>query len=524
MFAKLAVLTNWASTSGLGVNPSKTELVLFSRRYKIPPLSPPTLCGTSLTFSKSAKYLGLTIDSKLSWSQNTEERVRKATIALYTCKKAIGLKWGMSPKVVRWLYCSVILPILLYGVIVWWKVFDKKTYLQKIARVQRTAGLYISGGLSTTSSEALDSLLFLLPVDLMGKQTAILSAIRMREAGVWNDQDIGHSLITKAFPNIPKKTDYSIPIISISPSFFTHFPSREDWNTGTPGPPNSTHIYTDGSKLNDRTGGGVFSNELNIKHSFRLPDHCSVFQAEVAAIGEAISRINQENFSKPICIFSDSQAAIKSLGNILSHSKTVIACRRSLQEIANHVPLHLIWVPGHRDISGNCIADELAREGTNLPLLQEREHFGIPLSTCKLQVKTTTEHLANSRWLSSPLSKTTKLIWPQRSKKRTNDLLNLGRTNCRSVVRVATGHWLIGEHASRLLVPTHDFCRSCKDIEEEETVEHFLCNCPALAKTRFKLLGAPFFDNLSELKDTTPRQLAHFINISGWREPCDQTN
>jgi len=35
---------------------------------------------------------------------------------------------------------------------------------------------------------------------------------------------------------------------------------------------NSVNIYTDGSKLNSQTGGGVFSPELDIKVLFRLQD------------------------------------------------------------------------------------------------------------------------------------------------------------------------------------------------------------------------------------------------------------
>jgi len=41
MTAKLKILSEWTIANGLGVNPSKKELVLFTNRYKIPQFTPP---------------------------------------------------------------------------------------------------------------------------------------------------------------------------------------------------------------------------------------------------------------------------------------------------------------------------------------------------------------------------------------------------------------------------------------------------------------------------------------------------
>ena len=107
-----------ARNNGLGVNPAKTELVLFTRRSSIPHINPLTINGSELVFSDSARYLGIILYRKLHFTPNLEERVKKASIALYSCRKAIGVRWGLSPKVVHWIYTAVVRPILLYGVIV----------------------------------------------------------------------------------------------------------------------------------------------------------------------------------------------------------------------------------------------------------------------------------------------------------------------------------------------------------------------------------------------------------------------
>jgi len=61
-------------------------------------------------------------------------------------------------------------------------------------------------------------------------------------------------------------------------------PTRTDWDNLSHQFENAVKIYTDSSKPNSQTGGGVFSLELDIKVSFRLADHCRAFQAKVMAI------------------------------------------------------------------------------------------------------------------------------------------------------------------------------------------------------------------------------------------------
>jgi len=57
METALSTLYRWSAVCGLGVNPEKTELVLFTRKYKIPNLILPKLHQTRITLSNQAKYL-----------------------------------------------------------------------------------------------------------------------------------------------------------------------------------------------------------------------------------------------------------------------------------------------------------------------------------------------------------------------------------------------------------------------------------------------------------------------------------
>ena len=92
---------------------------------------------------------------------------------------------------------------------------------------------------------------------------------------------------------------------------------------------NSVQICTDGSKLYGTVGSGIFSESVGIIQSIRLPDHCSVFQAEVVAIQAEARIIGDERVSKRnVTTLSDTQAAIKPLSSNVMNSKTAYDCRR----------------------------------------------------------------------------------------------------------------------------------------------------------------------------------------------------
>ena len=71
-------------------------------------------------------------------------------------------------------------PIVLYGICVSWIALIKKSYLNSLIKVQRQAELGISGALKTTASAALNNLLNLPSLDIVGKKAAKNSALRLR--------------------------------------------------------------------------------------------------------------------------------------------------------------------------------------------------------------------------------------------------------------------------------------------------------------------------------------------------------
>ena len=55
--------------------------------------------------------------------------------------------------------------------------------------------------------------------------------------------------------------------------------------------------------------------------------------------------------------------------------------------MAKYSKMTLIWVPAHKDIEGNYIADEMASKGITIENLQENDTIGMPIATLRLFIK-----------------------------------------------------------------------------------------------------------------------------------------
>ena len=517
MEGALVLLSNWATDCGLSVNPRKTELMLFTKKTKVPNFNLPKLNGVSLTLTKQAKYLGVILDPKLSWKSNVEYRVKKANIALYTCKRMLGKKWGLQPKLSNWSYTAIVRPILTYAALVWWPATEKKYNKTKLNKIQRTACILTTGALSTSPTEALNVLTHLLPLDLHIKTIATCSAVRLRDIGSWTTRPYGHSKILLQGPPLLKNgSDYTVPDLNFKKGFTVRFPPRAEWSKGKVIGRYDIEIYTDGSKMNCGVGAGFHSEPLNLSQSIRLPDYASVFQAELLAIREACKSLElYKVVGARVAIFSDSQAAIKALDSNYISSKLVLQCREELKLLSHWLEITLIWVPGHRNIRGNEIADELARKGSTLDIA-EAVAVSTPLNTLKASIASHYHALAERRWKQLTTCITTKNTWPSYKIQRTNDLLGCSRPNISRITATLTGHWKVGDHAARLNLPFNPICRSCQAEGAKESLFHYLCECPGLARARLRSFGKPFLQQIKEISDIEIKDLLLYLDLTKW--------
>jgi ribonuclease HI len=92
--------------------------------------------------------------------------------------------------------------------------------------------------------------------------------------------------------------------------------TTEEW-TKSPGTPlvvKGLVWFTDGPRMEEGTGAGVFGQSVNRGISISLGKHTTVFQAEVYAILACVHKVRTQDWpEKYASICSDSQAALKAL-------------------------------------------------------------------------------------------------------------------------------------------------------------------------------------------------------------------
>lgn len=260
MESALKVVSKWAESNGLAVNATKTELILFTGKRRAVEFNLPKIGSTTLQLSKEARYLGVILDSKLNWKANTEYRTKKALIAFNMCRRTFGKRWGMRPYIVYWMYTAIILPILTYGCLVWWNSVNVKTQLRSFDKVQRLACIGITGALRTTPTAGMRMILHMLSMELYVKCRAAKSAVRLKSLQAWENISYGHASIFDQFPgvSVPEQTDYLTGYLDFGSRYKILIPQRGSWESNSV-MRNEISIFTDGSKMSQGVGAGVFS-------------------------------------------------------------------------------------------------------------------------------------------------------------------------------------------------------------------------------------------------------------------------
>ena len=121
-----------------------------------------------------------------------------------------------------------------------------------------------------------------------------------------------------------------------------------------------THIYTDGSKIDEKVGAASTWEYGTLKT--RLPDKCTIFSAEAVALINALKIVKASQL-RQFTIFTDSLSCLQSIQNEDINNQLILTfLEQYTQCTLRGKYIVLCWIPSHIGIPGNEMADKYAKE------------------------------------------------------------------------------------------------------------------------------------------------------------------
>ena len=244
-------------------------------------------------------------------------------------------------------------------------------------------------------------------------------------------------------------------------------------------------IYTDGSKSTDtaKTGAGFYAPYHLTHSSWRLHNESSIVSAEMSAIHIATSWLLNITNPDKIVILTDSDTSL----HLINHRKpkqfihsTTRIHENIMQLTEKGWKIKLQWIPSHCDISGNDIADQLAKHGRSLNNIT----FPLELNDIKQFTKKQLIHKWQTQWDAERINNTYSQFKPIignwywcRHGNRALDVI---------MTKLRLGKVGLNKYLEMIELSPTDLCENCNSGEVED-INHYLLTCQKFRPQRVKL-------------------------------------
>ncbi|KAJ5195541.1 uncharacterized protein N7498_008979 [Penicillium cinerascens] len=277
--------------------------------------------------SPHAKYLGVWLDKHLDFTTHRSKVIAKANSSLEAFRGDYRFHVGPASGNVS--------------------ATEQSRAIRSFTRIQKRAALMVSGAFKSTSAAALDTDLFLTPINLLMHQVIEETAIRIQTEAPWARPG---GLNAKRKPK-------EIRLGGMSPL------EAMKWRKQGPLTPlkkrETAHGYAGlvGAAAIDLTGA-VHQRHLGTDRQ------SGVYAAELSGMEMALEPLaiqaaqTAEDKVRELVIFSDSQAAIQAVRNPKRPSGQYVLGRiydhvRAIRSRQTPTTITLRWIPAHVDVTGN---------------------------------------------------------------------------------------------------------------------------------------------------------------------------
>jgi len=520
-------LSAWSDTWEMTLNTSKTKVMLFGSSSGTVNL---TLHGEAVEQVDCIKYLGVWLDKNLTFLQQAEYAVSKATKAAWKVNRLIEGRKGLTPKTGTVLYKCLIRPCWEFSIAAWANLPEKGIRLleQVQARCLRT----IMGTKSHAATDAIEVIANVMPVRLRIQQLCTLEYTRLKQ----KPQDSHLQLLLKQ-ALVPESSFTPMRFLCYQAKrihdMFDHMEivpehkieaeeilsdGRIDYidifrgNDACKTPAlhdqvaafitrhryESLLAFTDGA-VNDFGRGssavvmlplesGTPEIEVKRVHTTLISSLEAEIAALVLAMEQAIiyfedSAVKSKAKQGQLIILSDCKSAIKCIlrRSVMHHHHELMArIRSSVRELRDwNIRVVLAWIPSHSDILFNEKADFLARQALQELPTVSKTPFTFP-TWKSLTVRQMTQ-CWQIRWDRSTTGRATydvmqavgnRLTFPQ------------NRNVAISYVRLLLNDTTLREHQYRMGLADTKICDNNDGIED---AYHFFFQCSRYSDIRTEL-------------------------------------
>ena len=397
----LTKIGHWALTNGFTFSAAKSKAILFRRgRKRLNPATLPTLklSNERILLDEQVKYLGVILDARLNLSSHMEYMKGKALKRMAVLKSVAGKRFGADRTVLLRMYSSLVRPILDYGSHILDGPGNRRS--KSLEPIQNSCLRIAAGALRTSPVRALQVETNVPPLEIRRQELLIRYYLKVRgdkqhqchnmmnhvtEDRTYEDlserylQRVAGLPIVyrlrKTFldwnyepPEVTANTEGTIPPWKLADvhtikvmsdkNKATDIDIQTEFHDITDRFPGHRLFFTDGSKMNNSVGCAFTLN--NAFFSFRLPAYVTVYTAELFAILAAIEYIRENRVVKAL-ICTDSLSAVNAMASQNRDHPILVSIMELYHMNQRNVQCSILWVPGHKGISGNVRADYWAR-------------------------------------------------------------------------------------------------------------------------------------------------------------------
>jgi ribonuclease HI len=511
----LKTVEKWFFNNGLSLSPHKSQFVIFSRKHNLPNNIYLRIENISIPLSDKVKFLGVILDRKLTWREYIEFLIAKCERNLNPLRAVSRVWWGCHPVTMKLFYDALIRSQFDYASFIFHAL---PKYLENKIEITQNKGLrLILGAMRSTPVNSLQVECAEMPMHI---RRQYLADRFMARRMILKDHPLKNTIkkMIDLFQHNHRMYNRPLPPLCLSYQYLLKYndliiPQSTlpgfgiDYDASYPGVelvgnvevgksdicnptqiismitekwPTSLQIYTDGSKIPENTNYGCafVIPELGIEKLFSISPPCTVFTAECIALKEALSFAFYSNF-KEFIILSDSLSAIQSIsgGSISKPSSYLLSTiLKQLHNVRSQGKIvHIAWIPSHKGIAGNEMADEAAKRAIR--------EGATPSDLCPdmgdifLDIRDETFKTWRVTWneISTHKGRHYRSIQDSiPSKPWFFSMRKFSKKHISIISRMRLGHCCIASHLHKIKVVDSPYC----ECGEEETLDHILLSCP----------------------------------------------